>query len=188
MAARQTQRESHFAAMNLSDDALAIVHAGFLARATLDRILARVTAETTETIARSSLGRYRTWWRSEHRAAQDAQAYGREIAASLKQYPAKEQQRIIEQKLSQLMLLKLKEVEGDKPLDVAYLALAERKIRMKERQIELEARKVAALETKVKRMEEAAERARKTIDRAAKKKVLSPEDLTTIREQLYGLA
>lgn len=174
--------------MDLSEDALAVVHSGFLARATLDAIIDRVKGETKETIARSSLARYRKWWRSEHRAAQQAQEYGREIAASLTAHPPKEQQRIVEQKLAQLMLLKLKELEADKPMDVAYLALAERKIRAKERQMELESRKVGVLEARLKHAQDAAEKARRAIDRAARKKAPTHEDLKRVREELYGIA
>lgn len=180
--------------MDLSEDALAVVHSGFLARATLDAIIDRVEKETKsasggkETIARSSLARYRKWWRSEHRAAQQAQEYGREIAASLTAHPPKEQQRIVEQKLAQLMLLKLKELEADKPMDVAYLALAERKIRAKERQMELESRKVGVLEARLKQMQDAAKKAVRQIEREGKKAGLKKETITDIAEGIYGLA
>lgn len=174
--------------MELGEDARAIVHAGFLARATLQAVIALVKTETGETVARSSLQRYRKWWRSEHRAAQEAHAYAKEIAASLKIYPAAAQQRIIEQKLAQLMLLKLKDLEARDPIAVAELALKQRRTTVKEREIELESKKVALLEAKLKTAEEREVKAKAALDNAAKKKSLSPEDLKTIREQVYGIA
>lgn len=181
------KRSGHFKTFDLSDDARAIVHEGFLRHAMLKTILARVQEATGETLTPSALQRYRVWWRSEHRAAEEARQYAQEIAASLKDHPAEDVRRFIEQKLEQLFLMKLKGLEGKDPLDVSYLSLAARKVAVKEREVALTARKVAALEERVEALTAQAKKAKEAVDRAVSKKSLRPEDLREIRERVYGI-
>jgi hypothetical protein len=132
------KRKGHFKAFDLSDDTRAVVHAGFLQHAMLKTIIERVRAETGEALTPSALQRYRVWWTSEHRAAQEAQEYAREIAASLKGHPAEDVRRFIEQKLEQLFLLKLRSLEGQDPLAVAELALKQQKVSMRREKLGLD--------------------------------------------------
>jgi hypothetical protein len=140
------KRTGHFKLFDLSEDAKAIVHAGFLRHAMLKTILARVQEETGETLTPSGLQRYRSWWQSEHRAAEEARQYAQEIAASLKGQPPEDVRKVIEQKIEQLYLLQLRHLEGKDPLEVAGLALEQQKVSMR--------RDKLALDTERKRLHE----------------------------------
>jgi len=124
-------RARHFITQELSEDALAVVHAGFLRHATLAAIVAKVKEATGEKVASSSLQRYRDWWKSEARPAQEAAAMAREVAAALKGHPAEDVRKVIEQKIEQLYLLQLRHLEGKDPLEVAGLALEQQKVSMR---------------------------------------------------------
>jgi parvulin-like peptidyl-prolyl isomerase len=139
-------RARHFKAMELSEDGLSVVHSGFLSHATLAAIIARVKQETGETVASSSLQRYRDWWQSEARPAQEAAEMAREVAAALKDHPAEDVRRLIEKKIEQLYLLQLRHLEGKDPLEVAGLALEQQKVTMR--------RDKLALDTERKRLHE----------------------------------
>jgi hypothetical protein len=178
--------KGHFKTMELSEDAKVIVHSGFLADRTLDQIVTAVHEATGERIPRSTLANYRKWWRSEKRAALEAQAYVKELMAALRNHPTPEVNAVIEQKLQQLYLLKTRDLEGQDPLAVADLALKQQKLALDRQQIELQRERVRLLEQRVKAMEEAAGRARKAVERA--EKTLGPEAVKEIKERVYGIA
>jgi hypothetical protein len=134
-------RARHFRTMDLTEDAKAVVHAGFLRQATLAAIVARVKEVTGETVALSSLQRYRDWWTSEARPAQQAADMAREVAAALKDHPAEDVRRLIEQKIEQLYLLQLRHLEGKDPLEVADLALQQQKVSMRREKLGLDSQR-----------------------------------------------
>lgn len=192
----------HFKAMELSEDAQIVLHSGFLANKTLEQIAGAVTEATKETIAISTLGRYRAWWKSEKRAGLELRDYMKELVASLKLFPADQVAGLVDQKLEALSLLMLKRLESDDPKAVVGLAQQQRKLglaedklaldrerkRLQEQKLDLDGQLVA-LET---RKVELRERAHAVAQRITEKvrtvvKELPPDVARIIDEEVYGL-
>ena len=188
--------------MDLSEDAKVVVHSGFLANQTLERIAGAVHEATQETIALSTLGRYRAWWKSEKRAGLELRDYMHELVASLKLFPADQVAGLVDQKLEALSLLMLKRLESDDPKAVVGLAQQQRKLglaedklaldrerkRLQEQKLDLDGQLVA-LETRKVELRERAHAIATRVEEKAKAigKTLDPEVAKMIREEVYGL-
>ena len=192
----------HFKAMDLSEDAQVVIHSGFLANQTLEKIAAAVTEATKETIAISTLSRYRRWWKSEKRAGLELRDYMQELVASLKLFPADQVAGLVDQKLEALSLLMLRRLETDDPKAVVGLAQQQRKLglaedklaldrerkRLQEQKLDLDGQLVA-LETRKVELRERATQAAQRITEKVKTvvKELPPDVARIIDEELYGL-
>ena len=188
--------------MDLSEDAKVVVHSGFLANQTLERIAGAVHEATQETIALSTLGRYRAWWKSEKRAGLELRDYMHELVASLKLFPADQVAGLVDQKLEALSLLMLKRLESDDPKAVVGLAQQQRKLglaedklaldrerkRLQEQKLDLDGQLVA-LETRKVELRERATQAAQRITEKVKTamKELPPDVARIIDEEVYGL-
>ncbi len=203
------ERRRHLKAeVGISDPARDLIDAAFEAgAASYEGIASAVAAATGETIGKSSIARYWREWRVQQRARE-----AREIAlaqlADLHELPVDKLDEVIEQLLRTNAYESLAQAEsGDidpgkamraldararRKLDEKRLELETRqgqqRIQLDERRLDIDQQRVGLLEQKVAAMTARAGEAAKALDAAAKKKQLDPEDLRTIREQLYGIA
>jgi hypothetical protein len=137
--------KGHFAAMDLSDDGKVVIHSGFLADRTLEQISTAVREATGETIITSSLGNYRTWWRSEKRRALEARDIVRDAVDALNLIPADQRSQAVDQKLETLALIVMERLESADPRAVMALLHNTRRLDMAREKLKLdESRKLLA--------------------------------------------
>jgi hypothetical protein len=177
-----TRRRHLKAATGLSEAARAIIVEAFEAGSqSYEQIAAAVLTQTGEQIGRSSVARYYPCW-CEAQLAKKIELAAAERARELIQLPSAE----LEQALETLEVGRLYEslAEAQSPLTPAQALIARDRAarrKQKDRELNLEERKVQI-------KERAAEVADKIEARAkAAGKVLDPEVLGMIREEVYGL-
>jgi hypothetical protein len=174
-------------------EALDHLHAAFRRKAqgagpTWADLLAEVKGQFGLDWNDSSLSRYYGYWRSTLRIEEQAREEAEAIVSRLTDTPTPDLVAAARQLLQQQRLLALTRMEAADPTTVVQLGLRADRLALDERKLEVERKRVDLLEQRIAAMQAAAGRAKDALERVAKKTQLAPEDLQTIREQLYGIA
>lgn len=174
-------------------DALDWLHAEFArkregAGLTYEALLQELGTRWGLTWNDSSLSRYYGYWSSTLRIEDQARDEAAAIVERLVSSPSPDLLAAAKQLLQQQRLLALTRLEAADPAEVVRLGLAHDRNEIRQAMIALDAKRVTLLEKKLAVLTAKAGEAAKALDAASKKKSLDPEDLRTIREQLYGIA
>lgn len=143
----------------------------------------------------SGLSRYYAYWSSNLYVLDRAMEHSADLVEAYKRQPTQEIEEQIRQELTALRLLSMRGLESADPVQVARLGVQADRLELDREKLDLGRRQVeineglADLERRKVELRERAAAAVQAIEKkVAGKTQLSPEDLQTIREQLYGIA
>lgn len=179
-------RRVHFAVERLGDKAQVIVHRALGEKWTDARTVAAVKAETGETIAKSSLARYRAKWQAQNDALRESQEQARAIVAEIAAngITAGDAAGAL---ITQALLDSRMDLAEADPIALAReqrerdkLQLDREKVQLQRDQLEFDRKKFEAMQEERKAI---AEKARQAKERVA----LKPEEAVRLIDELYGL-
>jgi hypothetical protein len=170
-------RPHHRAFYRLSAAARQRAVEGFRANDATTAIVAALAATFEETIPTASLNRYREWWDTTQRPQIEAAERTEELVRAFKDHPTPEIEAVIRQLLQAQRLNAMTEDKRPNPVELGWLDVEDRKLRLKEREVALRER---TLERKV---GQAAGKVEKELKRAK----LDPETVRRIKEEIYGI-
>lgn len=160
-----------------------------------------VAEKTGERIDDNAIYRYREYWLAVERPFIEARKEADGMLAALKNSPTTDVEELVKQRLTVAQLLAAKRFDESDPIELGYLAAAEKRIDVqRERNRILQERtrndreKIALLERALQMKEAAIEAAQqkaagaaKAIEEIGRKKGLDAATLKKIREEVYGI-
>lgn len=150
---------------------------GFRANEATTAVAAAIRETFREPIAVASLNRYREWWETTERPVIEAAEKTEELLRAFKEHPTPEIEAVIQKLLQAQRLAAMTEDKRPNPVELGWLDVEDRKLRLKERELQLRER---TLERKV---TQAAGKVEKELKRAK----LDPETVRRIKEEIYGI-
>ena len=160
-----------------------LIHAGFEAGTSYDAIIAQVHAATGEKVSRGGLSRYWRFWQAQARA-REAKAMVRDLLKEFTATPSADLERLLEGLAASTLMETMAQAES-KDLylpDLLKGQAALLKANLGKRQLAVEEGK---LDLARRRFEQALGRVEEKVKAVGK--VLDPEVLAMIREEVYGL-
>lgn len=154
---------------------------------TLEELLIDLHGRFGVTWNDSSMSRHYGYWLKVIRPFDDAREEARLIVESLAGHSTEEMREAATQLLQAARMRAVVKLDDVDPDTVVGLALQQDRVQLDQDKLGVEREKLALAQQRLDHLRAGVKAASDELERVSKKGALAPEDLATIREQLYGL-